>query len=439
MKIGLISLGCDKNRCDSEVMLSYLVKGDHELTNDENEADVIIINTCAFIESAREESINTILEIAQLKNTGKLQKLIVTGCLSQKYVNDIFEDLPEVDAFLGVKDYPLICDVIDKLFEENERINAVNTCDKVSSYQRYLTTPFDYAYLMIADGCNNHCTYCTIPQIRGKYTSKPMDKLIEEASMLAAEDVKEIILVAQDVTSYGIDLYGKLALPELIEKISEIEGVERIRLLYCYPEKVTDELISVIKNNDRVVKYIDIPLQHASDPVLKRMCRLGTYAEYVTLFNKLKAEIPEIAIRSTVMVGFPGETEEDFETLVNFIEEVKPINCGAFIYSDEEDAPSNKLPNKIPDKVKKARYKKLLNILAKVSYGEKLKLVGKTLPVVYEDIDYDNGRFIGRSYISAPEIDSLVYFTSDEPVNFGETVNVYIEGVENDDLVGVRK
>ncbi len=439
MKIGLISLGCDKNRCDSEVMLSYLVKGDHELTNDENEADVIIINTCAFIESAREESINTILEIAQLKNTGKLQKLIVTGCLSQKYVNDIFEDLPEVDAFLGVKDYPLICDVIDKLFAESERINAVNTCDKVSSYQRYLTTPFDYAYLMIADGCNNHCTYCTIPQIRGKYTSKPMDKLIEEASMLAAEDVKEIILVAQDVTSYGIDLYGKLVLPELIEKISEIEGVERIRLLYCYPEKVTDELISVIKNNDRVVKYIDIPLQHASDPVLKRMCRLGTYDEYVTLFNKLKAEIPEIAIRSTVMVGFPGETEEDFATLVNFIEEVKPINCGAFIYSDEEDAPSNKLPNKIPEKVKKARYKKLLNVLAKVSYGEKLKLVGKTLPVVYEDIDYDNGRFIGRSYISAPEIDSLVYFTSDEPVNFGETVNVYIEGVENDDLVGVRK
>lgn len=439
MKIGLISLGCDKNRCDSEVMLSYLVKGDHELTNDENEADVIIINTCAFIESAREESINTILEIAQLKNTGKLQKLIVTGCLSQKYVNDIFEDLPEVDAFLGVKDYPLICDVIDKLFAESERINAVNTCDKVSSYQRYLTTPFDYAYLMIADGCNNHCTYCTIPQIRGKYTSKPMDKLIEEASMLAAEDVKEIILVAQDVTSYGIDLYGKLVLPELIEKISEIEGVERIRLLYCYPEKVTDELISVIKNNDRVVKYIDIPLQHASDPVLKRMCRLGTYAEYVTLFNKLKAEIPEIAIRSTVMVGFPGETEEDFATLVNFIEEVKPINCGAFIYSDEEDAPSNKLPNKIPEKVKKARYKKILNVLAKVSYGEKLKLIGKTLPVVYEDIDYDNGRFIGRSYISAPEIDSLVYFTSDEPVNFGETVNVYIEGVENDDLVGVRK
>lgn len=439
MKVGLISLGCDKNRCDSEVMLSYLVKGDFELTNDEYEADIIIINTCAFIESAREESINTILETAQLKDTGNLKKLIVTGCLSQKYVNDIFADLPEVDAFLGVKDYPLICDVINRLFTSNERINAVNTCDKVSSYQRYLTTPFDYAYLMIADGCNNHCTYCTIPQIRGKYTSKPMDKLIEEASMLAAEDVEEIILVAQDVTSYGIDLYGKLMLPELIEKISVIEGVERIRLLYCYPEKVTDELISTIKNNDKVVKYIDIPLQHASTSVLKRMGRLGTYEEYVSLFNKLKSEIPDIAIRSTVMVGFPGETEEDFNTLVKFIEEVKPINCGAFIYSDEEDAPSNKLPNKITEKVKHARYNKLLEVLSDVSYQEKCKLIGKTVSVVYEDIDYDNGRFIGRSYISAPDIDSLVYFTSDTPVEFGETVNVYIENIENDDLVGVRQ
>ncbi len=439
MKVGLISLGCDKNRCDSEVMLSYLVKGDFELTNDETEADVIIVNTCAFIESAREESINTILEIAQLKNNGTLKKLIVTGCLSQKYVNDIFEDLPEVDAFLGVRDYPLICDVIHKLFEEDKRINAVNTCYRVSSYQRYLTTPFNYAYLMIADGCNNHCTYCTIPQIRGKYTSKPIEQVIEEASMLAAEDVKEIILVAQDVTSYGIDLYGELLLPKLIDKISAIEGVEQIRLLYCYPEKVTDELISTIKNNPRVVKYIDIPLQHASDSVLKRMGRLGTYNEYLTLFNKLKSEIPEIAIRSTVMVGFPGETDEDFDNLVKFIREVKPVNCGAFMYSDEEDSPSFKLKNKVPEKIKKARYKKLLDVLAEVSYEAKSELVGKTLPVVYEDIDYDNGRFIGRSYISAPEIDSLVYFTSDTPVEFGETVNVYIDRIENDDLVGVRQ
>lgn len=439
MKIGLISLGCDKNRCDSELMLSYLVKGDYELTNDETEAEVIIVNTCAFIESAREESINTILEVAEHKKTGRLKKLIVTGCLAQKYVDEIFDDLPEVDAFLGVKDYPLICDVLADCMNENKRINAVNTCDKLPSFQRYLTTPFDYAYLMIADGCNNHCTYCTIPQIRGKYRSKPLDDLIAEASMLAAEDVKEIILVAQDVTSYGLDLYGKLELPALIDKISKIEGIERIRLLYCYPEKVTDELIETIKNNDKVVKYIDIPLQHASTPVLKRMGRMGTFEDYVALFNKLKTEIPDIAIRSTVMVGFPGETEEDFKTLVDFVRLVKPVNCGAFMYSDEEDAPSNKLPDKVPEKIKKARYKKLLKVLSEVSSEEKRKLIGKTLPVAYEDIDYDNNRFIGRSYISAPDIDSLVYFTSDIPVNFGETVNVYIEKLENDDFVGVRK
>lgn len=435
MKIGVISLGCDKNRCNTETMLSYLVRGDYELTNEESEADVIIINTCAFIESARKEAIDTIFEIAQLKVYGNLKKLIITGCLPEKYVKDIFDEIPEVDAFLGVNDYPLICEVIEKIMV-GERVNAVKTCNVKPSIQRYLTTPFNYAYLMVADGCNNHCTYCTIPQIRGKYKSKEFNDVLMEAAELAAEGVKEIILVAQDLTSYGIDLYDKFRLTEVIEEISKIEGVEQIRLLYCYPEKVDDNLIATIKNNPSVVKYIDIPLQHSSNKVLKLMGRKGTHEEYVALFEKLYKEIPEIAIRSTVMVGFPGETEEDFEDLLKFVDQVKPINLGVFMYSDEEDAPSCKLPNKVNEETKQRRYDILIDKLSQISREKKMAFVGKPLDVVYEDIDYDQGMFIGRSYISAPEIDSLVFFTSKKPLNAGENVKVLITDVINDDLYG---
>ncbi|MBR2160319.1 MAG: MiaB/RimO family radical SAM methylthiotransferase, partial [Clostridia bacterium] len=286
------------------------------------------------------------------------------------------------------------------------------------------------------DGCNNHCTYCTIPQIRGKYKSKEFNDVLMEAAELAAEGVKEIILVAQDLTSYGIDLYDKFRLTEVIEEISKIEGVEQIRLLYCYPEKVDDNLISTIKNNPSVVKYIDIPLQHSSNKVLKLMGRKGTHEEYVALFEKLYKEIPQIAIRSTVMVGFPGETEEDFEDLLKFVDQVKPINLGVFMYSDEEDAPSCKLPNKVDEETKQRRYDILIDKLSQISREKKLAFVGKPLDVVYEDIDYDQGMFIGRSYISAPEIDSLVFFTSKKPLNAGENVKVMITDVIDDDLYG---
>ena len=434
MKVGIVSLGCDKNRCNTETMLYYLQEGGYEITNNESEAEVLIVNTCAFIESARVESIDSILEMAELKKNGTLKTLIVTGCLPEKYIEDVFEELVEVDGFLGIKDYPLICEVIENA--QSKRVNAVKTCETAMTNKRVLTTPAHYGYLMIADGCNNHCTYCTIPQIRGKFASREMESIIEEANAIVADGVKEIILVAQDVTSYGIDLYKKYAIVDLIRELSKIEYLKQIRLLYCYPEKVTDELLEEIANNDKVVKYIDIPLQHASTPVLKRMGRVGTFEEYLELFKKIKAKVPGIAIRSTVMVGFPGETEEDFEKLVEFLEEIKPVNCGVFAYSDEEDAPSRNLPHKIDDDTKTERENDLIEILAEISVEFKEQFIGKTLSVVYEDIDFDNDRFIGRSYISAPDIDSLVFFTSKELVEVGESYDVMITGIEHDDLIG---
>ncbi|MEG2002697.1 MAG: 30S ribosomal protein S12 methylthiotransferase RimO [Clostridia bacterium] len=435
MKVGIISLGCDKNRCDTEIMLQYLVDGGYEITNEQEDADVLIVNTCAFLESSRVESIDTIMELSQLKETGKLKKLIISGCLPKKYIQDIYNELYEVDGFLGTTDYPYICEVVKKCFE-NKRVNAVNSCKKSPINKKYLTTPSHYAYLMIADGCDNHCTYCTIPQIRGKFTSKPMELILEQAKDLTKEGVKELILVAQDVTSYGLDTYHELALVSLLKELSKIDELNQIRLLYCYPEKVTDELIEEIATNDKIVKYIDIPIQHASTAVLKRMGRFGTYESYLELFQKLKNRIENIAIRSTVMIGFPGETDEDFETLLKFLNEVKPINCGYFAYSDEEDAASRKLPDKVSEKVANSRIARLTDVLSKIAYEEKSKFIGKTLKIVYEDIDFDNNRFIGRSYISAPDIDTLVFFSSDKLVEVGETYDIKITAIENDDLIG---
>ncbi len=435
MKVGVISLGCDKNRCDSETMLHYLKNSKYEVTNDINEAEVVIVNTCAFIESARVESIETVFDVAKLKEEGVLQKLIMTGCMPQKYVSAIFDDFVEVDGFLGTNDYPLIEETIDRCLK-GERVNLVKSCNCKPVNKKVTTTPYHYAYLMIADGCNNHCTYCTIPQIRGKFVSRKIEDLIESAKELTEDGAKELILVAQDVTSYGIDLYGEFKLVKLLQELSKLEYLKQIRLLYCYPEKVTDSLIEEIATNPKIVKYIDIPLQHASTSVLKRMGRFGTYESYIELFEKLKKRIPDIAIRSTVMVGFPGETEEDFDDLVRFIKHIKPLNCGVFAYSDEEDASSRKLSGKVDEETKKQRLSDLIDVLAEISTDEKEKFIGKTLKVVYEDIDYDMNCFVGRSYISAPDIDSLVFFTADDLVQVGETYNVKITEVLNDDLVG---
>ncbi len=448
MKIGIVSLGCDKNRVDSEIMISNLAKCGHELTNIEAEADVLIVNTCAFIGSAREESVETLFELAKYKNEGNCKKLIATGCLPQKYVKDIFDEFVEVDGFLGCKDYDSIGDVVDELFKGDERINAVGrdakaeTVEKIEKNQeiapkdRILTTPFHYGYLKIAEGCDNKCTYCTIPSIRGKYISQPMEKLVEEAKNLADNDLQELILVAQDVTSYGIDLYGEYKLVPLIKELSKIEGIKWIRLLYCYPERITDALIEEIKTNDKVVKYLDIPLQHASTNVLKRMGRKGTFEDYITLFSKLKKEIPTLALRTTFMVGFPGETEEDFQDLQKFLETVDILNCGVFKYSLEEDTPSAKLKNHLPEELKEERYNTILDYLEEKSALLASGFVGTTLDVLSDGIDYDKEMFQGRGYLQSPDIDSQIFFTSGETVETGGIYKVKITSSKGNDLFG---
>ncbi len=445
MKIGIVSLGCDKNRVDSEIMISNLAKCGHELTNIEAEADVLIVNTCAFIGSAREESVETLFELAKYKNEGNCKKLIATGCLPQKYVKDIFDDFVEVDGFLGCKDYDSIGDVVDELFACDERINAVGRKEKPENAaktevavpkDRILTTPFHYAYLKIAEGCDNKCTYCTIPSIRGKYISEPMEKLIQEAKNLADNDMKEIILVAQDVTSYGVDLYGEYKLVTLIKELSKIDGIKWIRLLYCYPERITDQLIEEIKTNDKVVKYLDIPLQHAATNVLKRMGRKGSYDQYITLFSKLKKEIPTLALRTTFMVGFPGESEEDFADLQNFLETVDILNCGVFKYSLEEDTPSAKLKNHLPEELKEERYNIILDYLEAKSAELASGFVGKTIDVISDGINYDMEMFEGRGYLQSPDIDSQIFFTSEETVETGGIYKVKITSSKANDLFG---
>lgn len=398
--IALISLGCDKNRVDAENMLYYLCGKDLVVTNDYSQADAIIVNTCAFIESARKESIDTILEMAEYKKHN-CRKLIVTGCLPEKYRAELTRSLPEVDAFLGVNEYEKICNVLSE--SENE---PCMPCE----YKRVLTTPAHYAYLKISDGCNNHCTFCTIPSIRGKYKSRTVESLVEETNRLVDLGVKELILVAQDVTNYGKDLYGEISLVKLLSELEKTD-VKYIRLMYCYPELVTDELIDYIATSEKVLKYMDIPLQHVDDAVLKRMGRRSSYNSICELFDKLKKRIPGITIRTTMMVGFPGETEEQFEKLYEFIKVYKPDHLGVFAYSKEPGTPSYKMDGHLPKKVKMQRVNKL-GKLALLNNEEKNRaLIGKTVDVIYEDIDYDRNVFVGRMLSDAPNVDSTVYFT----------------------------
>lgn len=398
--IALISLGCDKNRVDAENMLYYLCGKNLVVTNDYSQADAIIVNTCAFIESARKESIETILEMAEYKKNN-CRKLIVTGCLPEKYRAELTQSLPEVDAFLGVNEYEKICNVLSE--SENEPLIP---CE----YKRVLTTPAHYAYLKISDGCNNHCTFCTIPSIRGKYKSRTIESLVEETNRLTDLGVKELILVAQDVTNYGKDLYGEISLIKLLTELEKTD-VKYIRLMYCYPELVTDELIDYIANSEKVLKYMDIPLQHVDDAVLKRMGRRSSYNSICELFDKLKKRIPDIALRTTMMVGFPGETDEQFEKLYDFVKVYKPDHLGVFAYSKEPGTPSYKMDGHLPKKVKMQRVNKL-GKLALLNNEEKNRaLIGKIVDVIYEDIDYDRNVFVGRMLSDAPDIDSKVYFT----------------------------
>lgn len=429
--IGVISLGCDKNRVDTEKMLAIL--GSDKITQDQEEAQIIIVNSCAFLESSRKEAIETVFDVNELRKTGKLEKIVLTGCMPQKFVADMFDEFKEVDVFLGTGDYEYLPEAIELAYK-GKRVNFVGKAKEFKEKKRVVTTPLHYAYLKIADGCDNHCTYCLIPSIRGKYRSEKEEDLVAEAQSLG--DVKELILVAQDVTRYGEDIYGENKFAELLRKLSALDNIGSIRILYCYPDKLTDELIAEIKNNDKIIKYLDIPLQHADSVVLKRMNRKGTGEGYLKLIAKLRKEIPDIAIRSTFIAGFPGETEEQFENLLEFIKEAKLTNAGFFAYSREEGTPAYRLSDQIDEKVKQSRVKKLYAAQKKVSEERNKSLVGKQIKVICDGVDYDKQSFYGRAYFSAPEIDGKAYFTYDGEIKQGEYYNVKITKADAYDLYG---
>ena len=431
MKIGAISLGCDKNRVDTEKMLSRLVEGGHTLVGREEDADVIIVNTCAFIDKAKEESIDEILNAVRAKNADGKKKVIVTGCLAQRYAQTIKDEFPEVDAVLGIADYDKMLETIRDV-QEGQRVFS-HDCKDGFYAGRVLTTPYHYAYLKIADGCNNHCTYCAIPSIRGKYRSEKTSDLLCEAQKLADDGVKELILVAQDVTRYGVDFDGKPHLCELLDELCKLD-FEWIRLLYLYPEMVDDNLIAYIKNNEKVVKYVDVPLQHIDDAVLKRMNRRTDEKSVRELIAKLKNA--GMTVRTTFICGFPGETKEQFEKLKDFVGKTQFDYAGFFAYSREEGTPADRLDGHLPERVKNSRAKELAKLQESIIKKRNSSFVGKVVRVIYDDVDYDKQAFVGRQSTQAPDIDNVVYFTSDEEVQIGNFYDVEITGSLGVDLVG---
>ena len=428
-KLGVISLGCDKNRVDTEKML-WRLKDKFELTNDPEDAEVIVINTCAFLNASRKEAIDEIISCAKLKEAGKLEKLAVTGCLPQKFVSELAEGLPEVDVFAGISDYDRLADAISESYAAG-RQNIVGPPCGEPDCGRVRTTD-NHAYLKIADGCSNFCTYCLIPKIRGAYRSVREDQLLREAAALG--EVKELVLVAQDVTKYGSDLTGGENLVRLIRKLSALENVRKIRLLYCYPESVNEELIDEIAANDKVLKYIDKPLQHADDAVLKSMNRKGTYKSYLALIKKLKERVRGIAVRSTFITGFPGESEQAFETLLRFLEEAELFNAGFFKYSKEEGTAAAKMKNQLPERVKNARLRKLYAAQKKVVAKTLRALRGQTFDVLVEN--FNGICYEGRAYFNAPDIDGKVIFTGVGDFGAGDTVRVRVTGHKDYDLFG---
>ncbi len=436
MKIGFVSLGCPKNQLDTEIMLHHVMEAGYEITSEETEADIVIINTCAFIESAKKEAIDNIIDIGWLKENRSLQGIIVTGCLSERYRDSIFEELPEVDAILGVGSIHEIVDAI-RAVEKGEKYSSYKPNDSLElGGDRILTTPDYSAYIKIAEGCDNRCTYCAIPSIRGKFRSRPMEDIIAEAKQLEELGVKELTVVAQDVTKYGIDLYGDFKLAELLHKITEETNIPWVRILYCYPDKITDELIAEMRDNDRIVKYIDLPLQHISDKMLRRMNRHGGGELIRGVIAKLRREIPDIVIRTTFIVGFPGETEADFNELCEFVKETKFEHMGAFTYSREEGTSAYDFEDQIDEQVKQDRCDILMGQQMVLDSERTEALIGKTLRVLCEDYDVVSEAHYGRSYMDAPEIDGKIFFTAKKRLQPGTFVNVKIDYAEDYDLIG---
>lgn len=434
MKIGVVSLGCPKNLVDSETMLGLIHEENYEITNDPSEAEIIIVNTCGFIESAKEESINTIFQMAEYKKSGSCKYIIVTGCLSQRYAEELFSELPEADAIAGVEVYDEIGSIIKRVMNgerfimlERSKPDVIYT-SKETFLPRILTTPSYTAYLKIAEGCDNCCSYCAIPKIRGPYRSKPMEQVLKEAKALADNGVKELIVVAQDTTRYGEDLPGgKLLLADLLKELNKIESLKWIRVMYCYPNNFTDELIETFASLDKVCKYVDLPLQHASNRLLASMNRYDTREEVETLLAKLRKRIPGIVIRTTFIVGFPGETDADFEELKEFVEQQRFENAGVFAYSQEEGTVAGAMPNQIPDEIKQERYHELMALQAQISEEIHKDTEGQTLEVLVEGIEEDgSGLHYGRSYREAPDIDGLVFIENPGDIKPGCFVKVNI-------------
>lgn len=439
-KVGMISLGCPKNQVDAEHMLALMDAEGWEIVDYVDGCDVVIVNTCGFIDDAKKEAIENILDMVELKKEGVIGKIIVTGCLAQRYKEEIVKEIPEVDAVVGIGANGNIIKTVEEVMDSVSTIEKYPPrCDLPLEGQRILTTPQYWAYLKIGEGCSNRCTYCTIPSIRGNMRSRSMENVIEEAKQLAELGVKELILIAQDTTSYGLDLYGELKLPELINELCKIDSIEWIRLLYCYPDRITDELVETMKNQDKVVNYIDLPLQHADDKILKAMNRRGDQALIRSVISKLRAEIPDVVIRTTFIVGFPGEGEEEFETLAEFVNEIEFDRLGVFTFSPQEGTPAFDMEGQVDEDVKTRRGEVIMQDQYSIMEEKNNEKIGKTYKVVVEEYDGYSDSYTGRTYMDAPEIDGLVKFTSQKDLDIGDFVDVEIFDVEDYDLIGEAK
>ena len=437
MKILFISLGCDKNLVDTEVMLGLLASRGYEMTDDETQADIIVINTCCFIHDAKEESIQNILDMAEYKKEGKVKALIVTGCLAERYRQEILDEIPEVDEVLGTTAYDKILDAVDQALEGRHSV-ILSDLDALPlpETKRLVTTGGHFAYLKIAEGCDKHCTYCIIPKIRGNFRSVSMERLIQEAQELADQGVKELILVAQETTLYGKDLYGEKSLHRLLRELCRISGIRWIRILYCYPEEITDELIQVMKEEEKVCNYLDLPIQHASDEILKRMGRRTTKQELKDIIGKLRREIPDICLRTTLITGFPGETEEQHEELAEFVDEMEFDRLGVFTYSPEEGTPAASMPDQIDEEVKEERQAELMELQQEIAFDNAESMIGREVLVMIEGKVADENAYVGRTYRDAPNVDGLIFINTDEELLSGDFARVKVTGALDYDLIG---
>lgn len=437
MKILFISLGCDKNLVDSEVMLGTLAQRGYCFTDDESEAEAVVINTCCFIGDAKEESVNTILEMAELRKSGQLKALIVSGCLAQRYHDEIQTQIPEVDAIIGTTAIDAVADTLDGILDGNSEnhLEDLNRAPE-GGKERIVTTGGHYAYLKIAEGCNKHCTYCIIPKVRGDYRSIPMDQLLKEAETLAAGGVRELILVAQETTLYGVDLYGEKRLPRLLKELCKTDGLSWIRILYCYPEEITPELIQVIGEEDKICNYLDIPIQSGSDAVLKRMGRRTDTVRIRSMIGELRKQIPDICIRTTFIAGFPGETEEDHEDTLAFINEMEFDRLGVFTYSAEEDTPAAAMPDQVPEQIKERRRDEIMELQQEIAFDAAAKTVGRSLTVMIEGKAADEEVYVARTYKDAPGVDGYLFISSDRQFMSGDFVKAVVTGSNEYDLLG---